>query len=54
MVVREKYVEAYDAFQGCHPSHNKAIIDIVANYDEIFQEPSGFPPNRENQHNIHL
>ena len=54
MVVREKYAEASDDFKGCDPSHKKAMIDIVANYDEIFQEPIGFPPKREIQHEIHL
>ena len=36
MVVRAKDAEASDAFKGCDPSHKKAMIDIVANYDEIF------------------
>ena len=36
MVVRAKDVEASDAFKGCDPSHKKDMIDIVANYDEIF------------------
>ena len=54
MVVRAKDAEASDAFKGCDPSHKKAMIDIVANYDEIFQEPTGFPPKREIQHEIHL
>jgi hypothetical protein len=36
MVVREKDVGASDALQGCDPSHNKELIDIVSNYDDIF------------------
>ena len=54
MVVRAKDVEASDAFKGCDPSHKKAMIDIVANYDEIFQEPTGLPPKRDIQHEIPL
>jgi hypothetical protein len=54
MVLREKDVGISDAFQGCDPSHKKELIDIVSNYDEIFQEPYGLPPEREIQHEIHL
>jgi hypothetical protein len=54
MVVREKYVETSDAFQGCDPSHKKKLIDIVSKYDDIFQEPDGLPPKKEIQHEIHL
>jgi len=54
MVVREKDVETFDAFQGCDPSHKKELIDIVSKYDDIFQELDGLPPKREIQHEIHL
>jgi hypothetical protein len=54
MVIREKDVETSDAFQGCDPSHQKELIDIVSKYDDIFQEPDGLPPKREIQHEIHL
>jgi hypothetical protein len=54
MVVREKYVGTSDAFQGCDPSHKKELIDIVSNYDNIFQETDGLPPKREIHHEIHL
>jgi hypothetical protein len=54
MVVRENDVETSDAFQGCDPSHKKELIDIVSEYDNIFQEPDGLPPKREIQHGIHL
>ena len=30
------------------------MVDIVANYDDIFQELSGLPPKREIQHEMHL
>jgi hypothetical protein len=54
MVVKEKYVETYDAFQGCDPSHKWELIDILSKYDDIFQEPDGLPPKREIQYEIHL
>jgi hypothetical protein len=52
LVVRQKYVRTFDAFQGCDPSHKKELIDIVSKYDDIFQEPDGLPPKREIQHEI--
>jgi hypothetical protein len=54
MVVRKKDVGTSNAFQGCDPSHNKKLIDIVSKYDDIFQEPNGLPPKREIQHEIYL
>jgi hypothetical protein len=54
MVVREKDDETFDSFQGCDPSHKDEIIDVISNYDEIFQEPGGFPSKREIQHEIHI
>ena len=54
MVVREKYVGTFDAFQGCDPYNKNELIDIVSKYDDIFQEPYGLPPKREIQHEIHL
>jgi hypothetical protein len=47
MVVREKDVGTFDAFQGCDPSHKKELFDIVSKYDDIFQEPDGLPSKRE-------
>jgi hypothetical protein len=54
MVVREKYVGTFDVFQGCDPSHKNELIDIISNYDDIFQEPDELPPKRKIQHEIHL
>jgi len=54
MVVRAKYVEKFEYFQGCDPTHKKELYEIISNYDGIFQEPSGFPPKHEIQHEIHL
>ena len=44
MVVREKYGEISDAFQGCDPAHIKELCEFISNYDELFQEPRGLPP----------
>jgi hypothetical protein len=30
------------------------LINIIYNYDEMFQEPTGFPPKREVEHAIYL
>jgi hypothetical protein len=54
MVVKEKDVRTSDTFQGCDLSHKQELIDIVSNYDDIFQELDGLPPKREIQHEIHL
>jgi hypothetical protein len=54
MVIREKDVRIFDAFQGCDPSHKNELIDIFSKYDDIFQEPDRLPPKREIQHEIHL
>jgi len=29
-------------------------MDLISNYNELFQEPRGLPPKREIQHEIHL
>jgi len=52
MVVREKYVETTQAFQGCDSTHRKELMKLFLT--EVFQEPSGFPLKHEIQHEIHL
>ena len=48
-------MQTSNAFQGSDPTHKKELIcEIVSNYDGIFQEPSGFPPKRDIQHEIQL
>jgi hypothetical protein len=54
MVVREKDVGISYAFHGYDLSRKKELIDIVSNYDDVFQEPDGLSPKREIQHEIHL
>lgn len=54
MFVREKYVDAFESFQVCDPTHKKELYEFFSNYNEIFQEPGGLPLKREIQHEIHL
>ena len=30
------------------------VIEIIFGYDELFQDPKGFPPKREIEHEINL
>jgi hypothetical protein len=30
------------------------LVNIISNYDELFQEPTGFPPKRDVEHEIYL
>jgi hypothetical protein len=39
---------------GCDPDHKQELVKIISNYDELFQEPTGLPPKREVEHEIHL
>ena len=54
MVVREKEAEFVDAFQGCDGKHKQELMDLIADYNALFQEPQGLCPKREIQHEIHL
>ena len=35
-----------EAFQGCDSRLKYELVDVVSQYDEMFQEPKGFPPKR--------
>ena len=54
MIARVKEVEIANDFKGCNPNHKKELFKIVFDYDGLFQEPRGFPPKHEIQHDIHL
>ena len=54
MVLRVKDAETSEAFQVCDTTHKNELYEIISNFDGIFQEPSGLPPKREIQHEIHL
>jgi hypothetical protein len=50
MVVKLKEEEISDALSGCDPDHKHKLVKIISNYDDLFQEPTGFPPKREVEH----
>ena len=41
-------------FQDCNPKLKSDLYDVVDAHHEMFQEPTGLPPKREIQHEIHL
>ena len=54
MMVKEKNDEISKSFEGCDPEHKSELIEIISEYDDLFQNPKGLPPKREIQHEIHL
>ena len=53
MVKKNNDVENED-FQGCDSRLKYDLVKVVNQYDEMFQEPNGLPPNRGIQHEIQL
>ena len=54
MMVKMKNDEISKYFEGCDPKHKSELIEIISEYDDLFQDPKGLPPKREIQHEIHL
>eukprot|EP00253_Pinus_taeda_P013823 PITA_13823 len=54
MVVREKECEFADAFQGCDGKHKQELMELISDYNKLFQELKGLTPKREIQHEIYL
>jgi hypothetical protein len=54
MMVKKKEKDVSDVFSGCDPGHKQELVNIISNYDELFQEPTGLPPKREVEHEIYL
>ena len=54
MIVNKKEGYITDALSGCDPYHKQDLVNIISNYDELFQKPTGFPPKREVEHEIYL
>ena len=54
MILKEKDVEKTKSFKGCDPKLKKDLINMIHDYDILFQEPKGLPPKKEIQHEIHL
>jgi len=43
-----------EAFKGCGSNFKSKLVDVVNQYDEVFQESKGLPPKRGIQHEIQL
>ena len=54
MIVKAKDNDKSKAFRGCDPKHKDGLVNIMYNYDEVFQEPPGLPPRIKIQHEIQL
>ena len=54
MMVKVKTDEISKSFEGCDPKLKSELIEIISEYDDLFQDPKGLPPKREIQHEIHL
>jgi hypothetical protein len=53
MIVKQKE-EIYDVLSGCDPDHKQELVKMISNYNDLFQEPTGFPPKRKVEHDIYL
>jgi hypothetical protein len=54
MVVKQKEEDILYSLSGCDLDHKHELANIISNYDELFQEPAGFPPKREVEYEIYL
>ena len=53
-MVKPKDEVNHDSFENCDPKLKSDLYDVFDAYHEMFQEPTGFPPKREIQHEIQL
>jgi hypothetical protein len=54
MIVKQKEEDITNALASCDTNHKYELINIISNYDELFQEPIEFPPKREVEHETYL
>ena len=54
MMVKMKNDGVSKYFEECDPKHKYELIEIMSEYDDLFQDMKGLPPKREIQHEIHL
>jgi hypothetical protein len=54
MMVKKKENYVSNSFSGFEPVHKHELVKIISNYDELFQEPTEFPPKRGVEHEICL
>ena len=43
-----------EAYQGYDSNLKSHLVEVVNQYEELFEEPKGFPPKRGIQHEIQL
>ena len=53
-MIKPKVDVNHESFDNCDPKLKSDLYDVVDAYHEMFQEPTGLPPKREIQHEIHL
>ena len=54
LMIKPKVDVNHESFDNCDPKLKSDLYDVVDVYHEMFQEPTGLPPKREIQHEIHL
>jgi hypothetical protein len=54
LMIKPKYNVEKEAFQGCDSKLKYDLYEVFNQYDEMFQEPKGFPPKMGIQHEIQL
>eukprot|EP00253_Pinus_taeda_P017387 PITA_17387 len=53
-MIKPKVDVNHESFDNCDPKIKSDLYDVVDVYHDMFQEPTGLPPKREIQHEIHL
>ena len=46
MMVKVKNNEIAKSFEGFDPKHKSELIEIISEYDDLFQDPKGLPPKQ--------
>eukprot|EP00253_Pinus_taeda_P028567 PITA_28567 len=54
LMIKPKVDVNHESFDNCDPKLKSDLYAVVDVYHEMFQEPTGLPPKREIQHEIHL
>eukprot|EP00253_Pinus_taeda_P010474 PITA_10474 len=54
LMIKPKVDVNHESFDNCDPKLKSDLYYVVDLYHEMFQEPTGLPPKREIQHEIHL
>ena len=54
LMIKPKVDVNHESFDNCDPKLKSDLYDVVDVYHAMFQEPTGLPPKREIQHEIHL